>query len=172
MVKGTSNLTNAIQRLLNDYGLGLIVPSELQDDISNGSLEIISLETIAEKINRSIRIDYWVDYYLSMGYSLYKPHKQHKYRLNYRLEMIDSEAKFGYKTFLYIENTSRQVIIGIFNHIDEMKVFLSKYYPGETISSIIYCNNDLTREYYKKQKYLGQYISKKKVHLEMVKVEG
>lgn len=170
MIRATKNLTNATNRLLNEYNKGLLVPQELENDIANSSLEIIALEDICDDVMQAIRIDYWVDYYLSIGYSLYKEHRRNRYRFKYRLEMVDGNT-FQYKTMLYLENSSKSILIGIFDTIKDMNAFCNEYYPNKEIKSVVYHNHPYMKYYYKDKYYIGKYISKKQVEVELVPVE-
>lgn len=145
-VRSTNNLSEATYRLLQQYTKGLLVPQELSNDIYNGSLEINVLETLNDHVSRNLRVSFWVDYYLGLGYTLYKDQDIPKYKLSYDLKDLSEDGQFKYRAFLYLECASSKLLIGVFDTIEEMRKFKDKYYPKDEVKSLVYAFNEATRD--------------------------
>lgn len=115
-------------------------------------LEFKLLEEIADYNNRNLRMNYWIKYYKDLGYQFYRQPKALIYKpiitVNYMgIRKYKWLSSSGYKAQVVLRSRgNRSVIVGIFDSMEEAVQFKDQYYSGD-IYSVIYANNELTKNY-------------------------
>lgn len=138
----TKNIVTALSRIINEY------------KYSNNKvlkLPLIVFEEIKDSNNLWVRYNYWGKYYSDLDYVILN---RCKYNIKYKLRtqiLGDFRKKYNSLPMFYVKVVSRrykEVIVGIFDKVDDMNSFLETHYPNNRIDNITYSNNSLTKEYY------------------------
>lgn len=91
------------------------------------------------------KLTYWLDYYKTKGYSLYR----------------NNNGEVVYKTriaittdfFVHVQLVNKRndkIVVGVFSNMEEAKSFTQTYYSNK-IHKIVYSDNSLTKEYIKRK---------------------
>lgn len=146
----SSNILNAIQKHLTQIKYGVHHLRDLQSDIDKCQFSII--ETIEDTTVRLTRLAYYCDQYRSEGYTLFNKYKGLKYTVRSGIEFINIETNLPkhYLSVSLINRNHDKIIVGLFNNDTELNEFIWMYY-NEEYPIPVYCNNKLTKLYYKKK---------------------
>jgi hypothetical protein len=114
---------------------------ELVQDIEHLEYKIIETVPLDNDLLK-IRHSYWVKHYKDLGYSFYRKINCVEYKFRKEVDKKNSLLK------LYIVNRfRRKILLGIFEDDPSLEEFIETYYK-DGINSIVYYNNELTKNYY------------------------
>jgi len=139
------NMLDSIQKLLAQYNKDL---SHLPID----RMELKVLEETGDETVRHFRLSYWNDYYLSNGYTMYRPIKPHSYKLYYELKDVSEINNFQYRAFLYLAKNDKKILLGLFKSKEDMDKWKRKYYPNDIVQDYIMVVNKETKDYFRNLK--------------------
>lgn len=118
-------------------------------NIDFNKLDFRIIETIVDSARLRIRYQYWVSDYSNRGWTMYRNYKAISYRV--KVEVLNDVTKVnGKKYYFYVKLVSRgykELIVGVFDAIDECNEFVSLNYSN--ICDIVYSDNELTNLYRK-----------------------
>lgn len=118
---------------------------ELVQDIEHLEYKIIETMSLDPDLLK-IRHAYWVKHYKDLGYSFYRKINCVEYKFRKEIDKKKELVK------LYIVNRfRRKILLGIFVDNPSLEEFIETYYK-DGINSIVYYNNELTRNYYLAEK--------------------
>ena len=142
----TSSFLTSINRNLKD------IKDNNHKDIPKDDypdLDIILLEEInSRNMDHRIRVAYWIDHYRNLGYSLYRTYPGLRYKV--RIEIQSDFRHPSTAPLVYVKLINRdykKTIVGIFQSMHEAESFVAQYYNQSLITTIVYSDNILTREY-------------------------
>jgi hypothetical protein len=133
-----SCILKSYAKIVSEIKLGTFRSKRMIEDIDK--LDFRVLEENNDYLSRFLRLTYWVDLYLSQGYTLYCDMK----RLKMELRIIPDYDNSLVKVVLQSSNKKR--IVGIFNHTYEAEAFVAVNYP-DPFYNIVYADNKLTSDY-------------------------
>lgn len=141
----TTNIVTSLSRILKDYkysNLNIVT-----------DFKLIIIENIKDKNNLWVRYNFYISHYSNAGYAI---HNRCKYNIRYKLRkqiLADFRMKSNVRALFYVKVVSRrykEVIVGIFDKVEDMDSFTDTFYPDGLINNITYSSNHLTKEYYAK----------------------
>ena len=109
------------------------------------------LELVTDPINLRPRCQFYKDLYSSNGYTLLNPKRVSNWKL-YTGIIDDFTYARGHKalfTVTLVSGSYKRIIVAVYSDYEELQEFLRYYYPANLVTSIIYADNDLTKEYRK-----------------------
>lgn len=158
LIKQSSNISKSLLGVINEAAEGFLSPKDLRQDILKGLVTFEVLETISDRPTRELRYNYWVDYYhKTLKYKFYIHPSLNNKRLTYVVHKelsIGTNLEDGFNYFVTVllrTKKSNPIVVGLFSSMNDADVFISESYPLPLISSIIYANNELTRNYFKEE---------------------
>lgn len=143
LIYRTKNIVTALARIVKEYKYSN--KKILRD------FKLIIIEKIEDPNNLWVRYNFWTNEYSSnRGYII---HNRCKYNIKYKLRkqiLADFRMKSNVRALFYVKVVSRrhkEVIVGIFDKVEDMDSFVETFYPSGLILNIEYSNNELTKEY-------------------------
>lgn len=129
-----SSLTRVINEIKNGIGL----------NINIGQFDFKLLETIEHRDELKFRFNYWYDRYNVKGYKFHNKRRPVRYKL---ISTIEGSFKSHMHKLIYVKlkNWNREIILGVFDNIDECTDFMDSY--GD-LYKIKKADNKLTKEFY------------------------
>lgn len=140
------NMLQGITRLLGDLKQDK-KHSGLLSDLEK--INIIILETCpgASSITLRTKLRTHVQKYEAEGYSLYRSYRGLSYKLS---------VTIGDDFNIYVKarsQSNKTTVLGVFSTVKEADSFIARSFPDDTIQSLVYSYNKLTKEYYNQEEY-------------------
>ena len=120
--------------------------SVLRDDMKN--TEIVILESNILETDLKLKVAYWVDWYQSRGYRLFKELSPIRYKLDRVVEFEGRKLMY----YLYARNKRDSVLLGRFRKRREMEDFISDSYPDGKVFKFLYHSSISSRGSYIEEK--------------------
>lgn len=109
-------------------------------------LELVILETHVPHNQLKVKSGYYMDSYKNNGWSLYNTNPPVKYTVK---TLIAKDCKAH---VVLVNKRNDKLVVGVFDSIYEADEFSSSVYPNNTVTTILYSQNSLTKEFLRKNK--------------------
>lgn len=123
IVASTTNLYQAVGRLMSILETGSIEYGSLKEDLPHCCIKI--LETV-DKEDCKIRVRYWIDHYKSRNYREYKETNPVLYTLHTEMTYIHGKLRY---VVLLRNRRGESTIVGSFKKKKEMSLWIKTSYP-------------------------------------------
>lgn len=143
-ISGSENILSAVSRNIEELLLKNHSCRNLLRDIPN--LELIVLETNTPKNQRKAKQSFWMDHYLSQGYTLYRT----KPPVSYRVTTAITQDYLIH--VLLVNSRNDKIVVGVFDKMDHATQFITSHYNTSKIYNITYSQNNLTKLFYNNRK--------------------
>jgi len=144
------NILKSLTRLLDSFKQGM--NKDIQDDMDKLELQVLDVSDDTEY--RRLRVGYWM--------IQFKDYHQYRNRVPVTLtakvsyRVLDG-AGYAFYVELYDKKRRRRVV-GVFERESDAVGHLNAYYPkGEYIGRVVYADNELTKEYLKRNQVVRIY---------------
>ena len=142
LVGYSKNLLTSISRLNQDLETPKYM--QLKNDIDKVYIKV--LEVGVQDKDRKIKVNNYVNNYLSLGYTLYCSSNLVKYTVHTEIMTI---SKNIFLVAFLKDKRCNKIIVGIFKTKNELNKFINTYYPNNVCTGIYYSNNIYTNNYLK-----------------------
>ena len=108
-------------------------------------LELMILETPVPSNQLKVKSGHYMDHYKDNGWSLYKANPPVKYTVK---TLIAKDCKAH---VVLVNKRNDKLVVGVFDTMHEADEFTSSAYPNNTVTTIIYSQNSLSKEFLRKR---------------------
>lgn len=149
-ISHSQDICTSIARLLRDIHHKITIYKQFIKDASK--LEFVYLENINNcdsKIDIQMKEVYYIQQYKQLGYELYNT----KNRLPNFKVMINVNEDLNRVYVQLVSRIYKKYTVGVFNNMNEAMEFSTVFEKMDIIIPV-YATNDLTREYFSKNKFI------------------
>ena len=141
-------LSNALARHISYLRDGSHSCRELVQD--QAFLQLRILETGLDSRSIYIRTGHWHREYIDRGYAVYNARGPYSFRMSVVIGprwKTTQKANTKYFFATLKNQNKRSIVVGVFDDIEKLNRWTSRYYSDRHVHNIVYANNPLTKEF-------------------------